>query len=116
MTEFVVPHVLNEKPTIKEIQAAHGFRGPVHSYIKKRWKLVYTRCRLAEAQNWKCCWCGKECRPEPGYRNSVSLEHIVPRSEGGTDDIENLAMACVRCNNKRGTVGIEEFMERFNAA
>ena len=26
------------------------------------------------------------------------LEHIVPRKHHGSDDVENLALACVRCN------------------
>ena len=26
------------------------------------------------------------------------IEHVIPRSRGGTDHIENLALACPRCN------------------
>ncbi len=33
----------------------------------------------------------------------ASLEHIVPRTHGGTDDLENLAIACTRCNAQKGT-------------
>lgn len=33
---------------------------------------------------------------------SVTLEHIVPRSHGGDDRIENLALACRPCNNEKG--------------
>lgn len=32
----------------------------------------------------------------------ASVEHIIPRAHGGTDDIENLALACVACNNEKG--------------
>lgn len=32
----------------------------------------------------------------------VTLEHIVPRSHGGTDDLENLGLACARCNHGKG--------------
>jgi hypothetical protein len=28
-----------------------------------------------------------------------SIEHIIPRSKGGTNDLDNLAMACQGCNN-----------------
>lgn len=31
-----------------------------------------------------------------------SLEHILPRTHGGTDDLENLAIACRRCNSQKG--------------
>jgi hypothetical protein len=31
------------------------------------------------------------------------IEHIVPRQHGGTDDPENLALACPECNYHKGT-------------
>ena len=34
--------------------------------------------------------------------NGATLEHIVPRNHGGTDDLENLASACARCNAEKG--------------
>jgi 5-methylcytosine-specific restriction endonuclease McrA len=39
-----------------------------------------------------CAWCG-------GYANTV--DHIVPRIEGGTDSPTNLVAACQRCNSER---------------
>jgi 5-methylcytosine-specific restriction endonuclease McrA len=33
--------------------------------------------------------------------NRFTIDHIVPRSLGGLDDIENLALACRRCNERR---------------
>ncbi|HQP38748.1 MAG TPA: HNH endonuclease signature motif containing protein, partial [Polyangiaceae bacterium] len=36
--------------------------------------------------------------PEPG----VTVEHIEPRHHGGGDDLENLALACARCNQGKG--------------
>lgn len=29
------------------------------------------------------------------------IDHIVPRSRGGKDDLDNLALACQRCNSYR---------------
>lgn len=34
--------------------------------------------------------------------NGATLEHIVPKNHGGTDDVENLAIACARCNSEKG--------------
>jgi len=31
------------------------------------------------------------------------IDHIVPRSAGGSDERENLAAACYRCNEFKGT-------------
>ena len=36
-------------------------------------------------------------------QTSATLEHIVPKSHGGTDALDNLALACPRCNHGKGT-------------
>lgn len=33
----------------------------------------------------------------------ATLEHIVPRCHGGSDELRNLALACARCNQLKGT-------------
>jgi HNH endonuclease len=33
--------------------------------------------------------------------NRFTIDHIVPRSLGGLDDTDNLALACRRCNERR---------------
>ncbi|MBA3458036.1 MAG: HNH endonuclease [Deltaproteobacteria bacterium] len=32
----------------------------------------------------------------------ASLEHVWPRTQGGTEDLENLAVACAGCNREKG--------------
>ena len=45
----------------------------------------------------KCQYCGK------GFATSeLSLDHIIPRSMGGSSKWENLVCACTRCNAKKG--------------
>ena len=34
---------------------------------------------------------------------ALHVEHIIPKVHGGTDDIENLALACIDCNLHKGT-------------
>jgi 5-methylcytosine-specific restriction endonuclease McrA len=52
----------------------------------------------------KCIHCGArhviELDGRP--RTRASVEHIVPRSHGGTDALTNLAIACERCNYAKG--------------
>jgi hypothetical protein len=72
---------------------------------------AYDRTRLAEVQRWRCCWCYCEMRGEQGFKNSATIEHITPRSCGGTDHITNLAIACNRCNNRRGNTPWEDFLQ-----
>jgi 5-methylcytosine-specific restriction endonuclease McrA len=43
------------------------------------------------------CWvCGQHVAPE-----AATLEHIVPRSEGGNSHAENLAISHAQCNLQR---------------
>jgi len=44
------------------------------------------------------------CRSQERFAmQSFSLEHILPLQVGGSDDIENLALACQGCNNHKYT-------------
>lgn len=67
--------------------------------VKKSWEL---RLRLAEAQNWRCCYCGvvmSDRRKDPKF---MTFEHVIPRSKGGSTQEANLVMACSTCNHARG--------------
>jgi len=33
----------------------------------------------------------------------LHIEHIIPKVHGGTDDLDNLALACIDCNLHKGT-------------
>jgi hypothetical protein len=39
--------------------------------------------------------------PEKISTSRFTIEHLHPRSLGGSDDLENLALACSRCNQRR---------------
>jgi len=45
--------------------------------------------------NWKCCSCGRTVK-EHGI--TLHVDHILPRSKGGTDSQENLQALCMKCN------------------
>ena len=52
----------------------------------------------------KCIHCQRKLalRADGTPLNGATLEHIVPRNHGGTDDLDNLAIACARCNSEKG--------------
>ena len=57
---------------------------------------------LLEKWGRKCSYCGKvDCQLE--------IEHIIPKSRGGSDRVSNLALACHDCNTKKGTQTAVEF-------
>jgi 5-methylcytosine-specific restriction endonuclease McrA len=50
----------------------------------------------------KCAYCGNPAK-------FLQVEHMTPRCRGGSDSISNLALACKSCNEKKGTMTVEEF-------
>jgi hypothetical protein len=44
---------------------------------------------------YPCHYCNSRAKP-------LTLDHIVPRSRGGTNDYRNLVAACKRCNQDKG--------------
>lgn len=72
-----------------------------------------TAARLAQRDGWTCHICGKAVDPDLiGSMNKYRpiVDHLVPISQGGTDDMANARLAHLRCNAKRGTGGTVQLM------
>lgn len=41
------------------------------------------------------------------HERIVTIEHILPKSEGGSDHPDNLGAACIPCNSSRGHYGAD---------
>jgi 5-methylcytosine-specific restriction endonuclease McrA len=52
------------------------------------------RWQVFQRDRWKCVACGR------GSHDDVILhvDHILPRSQGGTDSLDNFQTLCDRCN------------------
>jgi len=57
---------------------------------------------LLEKFNHKCAYCGKKDVP-------LEIEHIVPKSRGGSNRVSNLTLSCHDCNQKKGNKTAKEF-------
>ena len=42
-------------------------------------------------------------------RRSASIDHMVPRSRGGSDDAANKVTACKACNNEKDNMDVEGY-------
>ena len=60
--------------------------------------------RGGEAWQGSCIHCRRRLliglQGEP--LGAVTIEHILPRRHGGSDELANLALACARCNHQKG--------------
>jgi len=75
----------------------------VERTFEKRKPLLYS---LARRFGWRCWYCGLKLNPIGG----IHIDHIVPRTLGGSDDESNLALTCPFCNMAKGGFPLEEFM------
>jgi hypothetical protein len=61
-----------------------------YTYVRaSAWWTVLAR------DNWTCCSCGRSSKEE-GI--TLEVDHIIPRSKGGSNDIGNLQALCKKCN------------------
>lgn len=87
-----------------------------------KWLRPSTRRRIYERDGYRCVWCngaverptkaleerrimgavlnGREPEPVVG---KASIDHVVPRSRGGSNRPGNLITCCCACNAKRGS-------------
>ncbi|MEH1933942.1 MAG: RNA-guided endonuclease IscB [Nostoc sp.] len=64
-----------------------------------------TREYLLEKWGRQCAYCGVKDIP-------FQIEHIHPRAKGGSNSITNLTLSCEKCNTKKGTKDIKEFLKK----
>jgi hypothetical protein len=55
---------------------------------------------VARRARHRCEYCRA---PEALFNLEFEVEHIVPWGRGGTDELDNLALACRSCNLRKGT-------------
>ena len=59
---------------------------------------------LLEKWGRKCAYCAVENVP-------LQIEHIHPKSKGGSNAVSNLALACEPCNKKKGVLDVKVFLQ-----
>lgn len=83
---------LMQDPTLQKEGYQQGtlYQYEVREYVLEKW-------------GRKCAYCGVENVP-------LEVEHIQPRSRGGSNRPSNLTLACVPCNQAKGNQDIRDFL------
>ncbi|NEQ62403.1 MAG: HNH endonuclease [Moorea sp. SIO4A1] len=81
-----------ENPEISGVEYQQGtlYGYEIREYLLEKW-------------NRKCAYCGVDDIP-------LEIEHIKPKSKGGSDRVSNLTIACKKCNKAKGSQDIENFL------
>ncbi|MEA2398260.1 MAG: hypothetical protein QOK25_1816 [Thermoleophilaceae bacterium] len=54
-----------------------------------------TRRAIFARDKWTCQYCG-------GGRDNLTVDHVIPRSKGGTSGWDNIVTCCAPCNRRKG--------------
>lgn len=78
-----------------EISGIEYQRGELYGYEIREY--------LLEKWGRRCAYCDRENVP-------LTIDHIHPRSRGGSDRVSNLTLACVPCNQKKSNRDVADFL------
>lgn len=67
----------------------------LHTYINIPFKnVMLTRYNIFKRDGYRCLYCSAT--------ENLTIDHVLPRSRGGTSVWTNLVTACRKCNSKKG--------------
>jgi 5-methylcytosine-specific restriction endonuclease McrA len=66
-------------------------------------QVKFSRRNIYMRDNYTCQYCG---RVPP--RDELTIDHVVPRARGGKSTWDNVVLACMRCNMRKGSRTVRE--------
>lgn len=75
-------------PAVVRLRSRIPYRKP---YLK------FSRINVLRRDGYACQYCGTE-----GRAKELTLDHVVPKAQGGQTTWENIVAACRPCNEKKG--------------
>ncbi|MCZ7645221.1 MAG: HNH endonuclease [Planctomycetota bacterium] len=82
---------------VPEIIVLTGYNGLYSQEVR------FSRRNIFERDGNTCQFCHRKFD-----RSELTIDHLIPRSRGGKTTWENVALACVRCNTRKGSRTPEE--------
>lgn len=85
-------HVLSAGRPLEAAEYRHGtlYGCEVREYLLMKWGNA-------------CAYCGSSDQP-------LNIDHLQPRSRGGSDRVSNLVLACIPCNQAKGNHPVKDFL------
>ena len=89
-------NVLRSPSTVFKVPSVVRLKHYVNVRRKRR-ESTMKRVRIYIRDRYCCQYCG-----EQKSAKDLTLDHILPRAQGGTTTPQNLVSACVKCNQRKG--------------
>lgn len=86
--------------------------GKLFKVSKKQKRKTYSddvRKMIYNHADGRCYLCGRKIL----YKD-MTLDHVLPLAMGGADEVENLSCSCLTCNQFKGSILSDSFMERIS--
>jgi len=101
LSEYRAQHFRQEdddwvRTVSSEIQVPRAIRLLDYDKLPKQ-TVKFNRRNIFARDNNQCQYCGKKFPT-----SELSLDHVMPRSQGGQSTWENIVCACVACNVRKG--------------
>jgi len=84
------------RTTSREIQVPRVIRLMTYDKLPKQ-TVKFNRRNIFARDNNQCQYCGKKFST-----TELSLDHVIPRSQGGQSTWDNIVCACLNCNVRKG--------------
>ncbi len=69
-------------------------------HVPRRFRRQVTNTFLFARDGYRCQYCGRTS-PELKLRESLTRDHVIPLSRGGSNDWTNVVTACSPCNTRK---------------
>lgn len=88
-------------------EAAHALQRKLRARTGQPNKPGYLRAAICVRDGWTCGICSRSVDSDREYPDplAASLDHVVPVSQGGTNDPANLRLVHLVCNLRRRHLG-----------
>lgn len=90
-------HTPRLRVRVPEVLLLHAFNGFVPHRVR------FSRQSIFDRDTNVCQYCGRRFP-----RSQLTIDHVTPQSRGGADSWENLVLACLHCNVRKGNRTPEE--------
>ena len=93
----------------KRREYTERFKKKMAKRVEEGFKPLYKREKVYIKYEGRCAYCGANIE----FREGFEVDHLKPKSRGGTNDIDNLMPSCERCNQLKYNSDIEEFRKKI---